>query len=394
MNPYAHGTHALVRDEVTRILRETPAFHQLPPAAQLELVDNMEKVGAYVADAGGETRDVPVTATIMPPRPLRARALADPPPDPFNKQPEKMEDLPGGYGEAGRQGVANLGSAISSVNFPEFVGGLISGVFRSIVSASIEQMEAYAELLKNVAKTADQYMKDNISEDQANEYLASRYPDHMEADLSGGETELRFRPDADEATLPDFVGDLGLPFPLEGMDDEQIQERLVPAARKKLAIDRQQMLLSLVLMGINRIVVTDGKISASVVFSLDTTSLAKRKFDDTFTGARTTHRDHRENVGGFWGWFGATRKVGSTSDVINVETVNENDSTEKQSLKVNLKGNVDIRFKSETFPLDRMGEILGLGDKLPKERVRAPATAPPPEAALIPPPPMPALAGR
>ena len=37
---------------------------------------------------------------------------------------------------------------------------------------------------------------------------------------------------------------------------------LVGAARRRLAIDRQQMLATLVMMGINRVVVTDGKIGA------------------------------------------------------------------------------------------------------------------------------------
>jgi len=37
--------------------------------------------------------------------------------------------------------------------------GLPDGVFNSIVTSSIKQMEAYAELVKNVSKSVDQYMK-------------------------------------------------------------------------------------------------------------------------------------------------------------------------------------------------------------------------------------------
>jgi hypothetical protein len=36
----------------------------------------------------------------------------------------------------------------------------------------------------------------------------------------------------------------------------------VAAARRRIAIDRQQVLATMVMMGINRVVVTDGKIVA------------------------------------------------------------------------------------------------------------------------------------
>ena len=50
---------------------------------------------------------------------------------------------------------------------------------------------------------------------------------------------------------------------LDSMDlsDENVEKALVIAARTQLARQRQQLLASLVIMGINRIVVTDGKIS-------------------------------------------------------------------------------------------------------------------------------------
>ena len=41
---------------------------------------------------------------------------------------------------------------------------------------------------------------------------------------------------------------------------------LVPAARTQLATSRQQLLATMVMLGINRIVVTDGKISAKVMY--------------------------------------------------------------------------------------------------------------------------------
>ena len=67
---------------------------------------------------------------------------------------------------------------VQKVDFPKFVGGLIKNVFQAIVESSIEQMRAYGELIANVAKTTDQFMRDNIGE------AAGR-------DLSGGRLSRR-----------------------------------------------------------------------------------------------------------------------------------------------------------------------------------------------------------
>ena len=68
---------------------------------------------------------------------------------------------------------------VQKVDFPKFVGGLIKNVFQAIVESSIEQMRAYGELISNVAKTIDQFMRDNIGEAAGRDYLADAYPDVM-----------------------------------------------------------------------------------------------------------------------------------------------------------------------------------------------------------------------
>ena len=85
------------------------------------------------------------------------------------------------------------------------------------------------------------------------------------------------RSDSDPDSMPDFFNDLGLSEPVDSLDTNVVEQQLVPAARKKLAMDRQQVLLSLVLMGINRLVVSDGSIKASVVFQLATTDRVAKK---------------------------------------------------------------------------------------------------------------------
>ena len=63
---------------------------------------------------------------------------------------------------------------LREVDFPAFVGDLIEGTFGAIVNASIRQMEAYAELVKDVAQSLDEFRDENRSDDEARDYLAKK----------------------------------------------------------------------------------------------------------------------------------------------------------------------------------------------------------------------------
>ena len=320
----------------------------------------MVNVGQYVADAGGETYGVPLGALVtddaertLGSAAARAFAEGDPPrPDTAGAQ---FEDQGGAV--AARSGADVLANLVASVNFPDFVSQLIQGVFQAIVDASIQQMEAFAELVKNVSKSVDEYMRDNVSENQARDYLAERYPEHLEVDLQQETPRVVPRADADESNLPDFFKDLGLDFPVDSLDEETTEEVLLPAACQQMAIDRQRMLLMMVMMGINRLVVTDGSIKAAVIFQLNTS--------DAVTQGRTaaTEFEHAtkgvSRSGVFSGWF-SPRWRETSSTKLNVTTTRTDESEANVDLKAKLTGDVNVRFKSETFPLTEMTNLLGL----------------------------------
>ena len=111
---------------------------------------------------------------------------------------------------------------VEDVDFPDFVSSLLKGVFDAIVDSSIRQMEAYAKLVAGVAKSLDEFANENISDNEARDHLLDR--------------------------LPDFF-----------RSSTKTKRRTV-----RLASSRQQLLATMVLMGINRIVVTNGNISAKV----------------------------------------------------------------------------------------------------------------------------------
>ncbi len=372
-------TVPLVRGQVRDLLMKTPAFASLSEADRRELAHGMVNVGQFLADAGGLTRDVPMELSATD-----ARSLADQPP--VDTAGQKFKDQ--GGAQAADAGVDALGNAIDNVDFPGFVAGLIDGVFNAIVTSSIKQMEAFAELVKNVSKSVDAFMKDNVSEDQARDYLVERYPEHLEVDTSGEKAVIAPRQDSETDAMPDFFSDLGLAAPVDSLDEDTIEQQLVPAARKKMAMDRQQVLLSMVLMGINRLIVTDGSIKATVVFELKTSDRVTQKRKRTTDYNQTQNEKYSRSR---WGWiFSPTSTYTSDTDTtLNVSTVRTDDSESKVDLKTKLTGDVNVRFRSETFPLEKMTDILGVAKPEPPPRP-APA-APVPVAAGPAAPPLPPL---
>src|SRR5262249_54767450 len=157
---------------------------------------------------------------------------------------------------------------LNAIDFPAFVAGLIQGTFQAIVDASIKQMEAYAELLKNVAGTVDRFMTDNVTDGSARDYLADQYSGLLSRDTAGGQPRLRVQQNQPNDELPSFFKDLGFNSPSD-IDDRAVEEVVVPAARRQMAESRQKTLATMVLMGINRVVVDDGEITAKLQFHID-----------------------------------------------------------------------------------------------------------------------------
>ena len=423
----AEQTLPLVRDSVRRVLTRSESFRALPPEQRRKLANDMVKVARYIVDAGGETAGIPVQAAIgaglaTPDEERIATGLADPPdrfkdtrsiiPTDGKTAGDKMT------GKPAKQGAGSYTDLIGKVDFPKFVGGLVEGVFNAIVTSSIKQMEAYSDMVANIAKSADQYMKDNVSPNQARDWLAGKYPEHLQLDTSKGEPKLMPRKrergrggrggrggregrggrGTSQALaggpmgieLPDFQKDLGLSQPVTKLDPKTVEEQLVPAARKRVAMDRQQLLATMVLMGINRLIVTDGRISASCLFELDTTEAV---YDDT-TSAADFDEHKRERTKGWSWWFVPTTKSTSSSN-FKVSTTSDSSTEATSEMHASLSGNVDINFRSETFPLEKMADILQIQEieqKAPSAAAPPPPAAPPPN--LPPPPPLPSLPGN
>jgi hypothetical protein len=395
-------TLEIVRDNVRRTLSAAPSFRAMPPERQRKVAHDTVKVARFIADAGGETAGLPMTAIIS--NPAAAAAPSRPFAPPAVPRPPDTAQQPFATAGESWQGAATgaaadtLRGAVDAVDFPGFVAGLIEGVFTAIVKTSIQQMEAYATMVANVAKTVDQYMADNVSQEQAMDQLVNAQPDLFEADMGGDTPRVSQRSDANPDQMGGFLQSLGLPFDLDTTDPEVVQAEVVPAQRKVMAMDRQKLLATMVLMGINRIVVTDGRIQASVVFELNARDVVRRNQERATSFEETYRQRHNKKKRNGWWIFSTEREA--ESSFLNVKTATTSTQTDESEsslqLKTRLTGNVDLRFKSDYFPLERMLDMLGTSQTAiaqvaqqptPQQALQVqPVAAPPPPALPAPPP--------
>ena len=372
----APGTPGIASDaargEIRRLLEQSAAFATLPEEHRARLRADMEKVGAYLADGGWlhgtRAEGLEEQKKAVPVGDLKARMAKDP-------------GLVDSQFKAGavREGVAAFGDLVQKVDFPKFVSGLVKSVFQAVVDASIQQMQAFGELLSATAKTVDQFASDHVSDAQARDWLANRHPSALRVD-TGGDGPARLKP------VEGSEEDVGSAYGVPGADveDEDSESQLVGAAKMEMARQRQQQLAMMVLLGINRIVVTNGHINAKVVFDMRASDEARRRSKAELHDADT--QAHASFVSGFLGVVG-----GGSADVSEHETTVgsavDDTSEARAAVKAQLSGDVRLAFKSETFPLERMVDVIGMQqiqDKAAPPPTRRPA-APAPAVPAAPP---------
>ena len=356
---------AAVRPQVRELLTKIPSYHALPADEQRALAANMVKVMSYISDPNG------IVQTLPPPEPPLAQAQANA----VEATKQSLSQSPGAVGKdfkagAVREGVDQFGALVKKVDFPKFVGGLIKNVFQAIVESSIEQMRAYGELIANVSKTVDSFMQDNISPGAGRDWLAQKYPDALgvEVNANAGEmaagdpapapaASLVAKGDDPSVRLAEISHEMNLNPPVSDITDADAELRLVTAARLQMAKSRQQLLASMVMLGINRIVVTDGSITAKVIFDMRAEDSAKRHYTASMHDTESQRSKETMNAS-YGGWFSPVNvSAGFEAEQSHVATVGsavDESSESKAEVKAKLSGEVRVNFKSDYLPMDKM----------------------------------------
>jgi hypothetical protein len=351
-----------VRPQVRELLMAVPSFAQMTSQEKTALAGNLVKVLSYIANPNGVAEEVSELA----------RAQGDDPVEDTKKSLSKSPGMVGDKFKAGavREGVDQFVALAKKVDFPKFVGGLIKNVFQAIVESSIEQMRAYGELIANVAKTVDQFMTDNISAGAGRDWLADRYPDDLgvevntpdagfavEGEAPGPQAMLTYKGDDPAVRLSEISRDLNLNPPVTDITDANAELRLTTAARLHMAKSRQQLLASMVMLGINRIVVTDGSITAKVVFDMRAEDKAKRKYTASMYDQSAQRYKESMNAS-YGGWMTpvdvSTSFEGEQDHVATVGSAVDETSESKAEVKARLSGDVRVNFKSDYLPLEKM----------------------------------------
>jgi len=373
-----HWTSAEALDTARRqtraLLTAVPSFQGLDEAERAAMAQNTAKVLSYLHDPegmNGELSKASAPAATIAPAP--SRALADE--DPVEATKRRLSQERGAVGQdfvagAVREGVEQFGEMVAKVDFPKFVGGLIKNVFQAIVESSIEQMRAYGELIANVAKTVDQFMADNISAGAGRDYMADKYPDVLEVGVSSGAdafaegdgaaepvATLAAKGEDPEVRLAEISREMNVNPPITDLSDANAELRLITAARLEMAHSRQQLLSSMVMLGINRIVITDGSIRAKVIFDMRAHDTAKRH--DTASMYDRESQSYRQSLKAEYGsWYtpynASAEFEGRQEHMATVGSAVDDTSESKAEVKARLSGEVRVNFKSDYLPLDKM----------------------------------------
>ena len=243
------------------------------------------------------------------------------------------------------------GNVLREVDFPKFVKDLLKSVFDANLQVTKDQMNSYAELVERITKPAAQLI-DTIDDRAAKMFLAENYSDKYK--LSFGDDDLNFTDEGNgqqDSNLMKLATVDGSPL------EEADLRGAIMQAKLELVGQHQRLLEEMLLMGVTRMVVDNGKIKASIDFSITAKDNIKKgdaanersKKQKVSSTSRTSHS--------FWYGDSSTEANSDVQTNIAISTAKVgSQSTTDSSTKV--KGEVEINFKSDYFKLDNFKDIL------------------------------------
>jgi hypothetical protein len=322
---------AAVRRTVRTMLESTPGYSSATPERRRALAKSMVNVSMMAANLLAEDRE------------LTARARERARPRPLSTALSAGEHL-------GKQGVESVGDLMArtrdNIDFPTYVTSLITGVFQAILSSSTQQIGELGDLLDNVSATSEEF-ESIFSDGAVAQWTAAKFPFMM----PGQDGELQLRPGVDltgyEAQLQRGLG--ASPDEVAGIDADDLSGTLLPLARRKMGRDRQGALATMVQMGLQRIVVDEGRLHASMDLRLDAESASQQDL-----AQRDDWRVNARAAGSFGGglWMAS---AGVNTSIGKVKSDHQY-TAEQVAVRAGLRSSVELAFRTEQVPLDRLAD--------------------------------------
>jgi hypothetical protein len=344
---------AAVRTCVRGLLEQSQAFAAADPEERRAVAQKMVRVALVGAHLAAEDRDLSeaiATAAAASPRSESAPPLA---------AAQSAGD------QMGMQAAKAAGGALTAlknaIDFPTFVTSLINGVFQAVTSSAITQLSGLSDLLDNVSTSADSFAEQNVRDEDVVSWSVGKFP-FLKREEGGGlslreGTELM----AQSKTLQSGLS--ATDAEVSSIDEADLLGTLGPLVRRKIGRDRQQILGTLVQMGLQRIVVDEGRLHASMDMRVDTRSLSEEDKQ-----SRTELGVEAKASGSFGvGAWGASASVGTSFSSVQSD---HQYTKEELDTRAGLRSSVDLAFRTEQIPLDRMA------DKQARVRIDANARVP------------------
>jgi hypothetical protein len=325
-----------VRTGVREVLEATPAFNDASPAVRHALAARMVRVSMLAAEQLAEEQRVQVR--IRKRGAARASAMVAP-------VASAMAD------KGPTRAAAEFKALREAIDFPTYVQSLITGVFSAITKSSIAQLEALGDMLDNVGASGDAFASRNVSDGLAARWVVGRFP-YFEIKAGAKPTDrprLVLKEDVDLAEKYDELakGIEATKDEVEAIDEDELEETLLPLARRKMGRDKQSMLATMVMMGIQRIVVDQGRLHASMDMRVDARELTERQQQE-----RSDMRVTTSASGSFGaGPWGASASVSASVGYVKSD---EQYSKEEVASQAALRSSVDLVFRTENVSLDTL----------------------------------------
>ena len=243
---------------------------------------------------------------------------------------------------------------LNAISFPRFVNELITGVFRAMVETNQQQLQQYIELIRGVSQSLDGFSSLSGDDNMARRWLADRFPQSFRIE----EPDPEDVPDPEDEPEPARLVSIGTPPSAEALRaalsleaHEEVPtsggEAMVPFVRRALARNRQQMLATMIQMGMQRIVIDSGRINAAMRFHIDASSAAA---EDRSTRFDTRHSIAASGSFGIGPWSASA----SVSSTIGYVSTNDVSTREDLTASADLNSSVELHFRTDQVPLDRL----------------------------------------
>lgn len=231
---------------------------------------------------------------------------------------------------------------LNDIGFAEFTSKLVSDTFQTLVASQIEQTQAFADLVRQTAKSLTDYIndtKDDISGEELLQYINALLPEQDAADIqaNGGQPNVTLTADEAAQLNRDLAYDTVTPAFTAGTTSTlSIRE----AIAKRIAANKYELLTEIVRLGLIRLVVTDGFIDTKLSFKVE-----------EFAEAKTLAQKYARTSGGFSASLGVIGKVfnlRASGGYNKVKVSFDRATTETgSSTDINIQGQVHINFRSD-----------------------------------------------